>query len=64
MLKYDEHEARLRVKLRTGNAGMAELVDAHDSKSCIARCEGSSPSPGTDERSEGVTGSNVLVHIA
>jgi tRNA dimethylallyltransferase len=27
---------------------MAELVDAHDSKSCIARCEGSSPSPGTN----------------
>jgi hypothetical protein len=28
-------------------AGMAELVDAHDSKSCFARSEGSSPSPGT-----------------
>jgi isopentenyldiphosphate isomerase len=28
---------------------MAELVDAHDSKSCIVRCEGSSPSPGTME---------------
>ena len=26
---------------------MAELVDAHDSKSCTARCEGSSPSFGT-----------------
>jgi hypothetical protein len=26
---------------------MAELVDAHDSKSCFARSEGSSPSPGT-----------------
>ena len=31
---------------------MAELVDAHDSKSCIARCEGSIPSPGTMEENE------------
>lgn len=27
---------------------MAELADAHDSKSCTARCEGSSPSFGTN----------------
>ena len=33
-------------------AGVAELVDAHDSKSCIARCEGSSPSSGTMEQDE------------
>jgi isopentenyldiphosphate isomerase len=35
-----------------GNAGMAELVDAHDSKSCIARCVGSIPTPGTMEQEE------------
>ena len=29
-------------------AKVAELVDAHDSKSCTARCEGSIPSFGTD----------------
>jgi hypothetical protein len=31
---------------------VAELVDAHDSKSCLARGEGSIPSFGTSERSE------------
>ena len=28
-------------------ARMAELVDAHDSKSCTVRCVGSIPTPGT-----------------
>ena len=27
------------------------MVDAHDSKSCIERCEGSSPSSGTERKS-------------
>jgi isopentenyldiphosphate isomerase len=31
---------------------MAELVDAHDSKSCIARCESSILSPGTMNQDE------------
>ena len=30
-------------------AGVAELVDAHDSKSCIARCESSILSSGTKQ---------------
>ena len=47
MMKYDGADALLCVKLRAGDAGMAELVDAHDSKSCIARCESSILSPGT-----------------
>lgn len=29
------------------NARMAELVDAHDSNSCIERCVGSIPTSGT-----------------
>jgi hypothetical protein len=33
-------------------AKVAELVDAHDSKSCTFGCEGSIPSFGTDERSK------------
>ena len=37
----EEHESGSLI------AGMAELVDAHDSKSCIARCESSILSPGT-----------------
>ena len=32
-------------------AEVAELVDAHDSKSCLARGEGSIPSFGTSEQS-------------
>jgi hypothetical protein len=32
---------------RLNDAAVAELVDAHDSKSCIARCESSILSRGT-----------------
>jgi len=33
------------------NAGVAELVDAHDSKSCILGCAGSTPATGTIQKS-------------
>ena len=36
-------------------AGVAELVDAHDSKSCIARCESSILSSGTNMKNKNTT---------
>jgi hypothetical protein len=47
-LKAPGIQARLtHLPLLTSIARMAELVDAADSKSAIARCGGSSPSMGT-----------------
>ena len=41
-------EGRLRQRLRRAKAGMAELVDATDSKPVAVRHESSILSPGTD----------------
>ena len=47
------HDSRF---LNHDNARVAELVYAHDLKSCLERDVGSIPTPGTDERSEYANG--------